>query len=545
MNRAFYARLRAVAVLPALLAAAWVRPALAQFPQWSTFPLQYVDARVTPRGQLRVAFQPSYAHYDTRFDSSGAIQPLGGYLSPDSAGSNFLPTITQAEAAVRRITGDSSYRMNLGKVSLPLDADVRRFPFDFSLGLTSWLTLSVRVPLVKTRVQGAVSVDGTGANVGFNLAASDTAAGKIQNVLSGLGAAITALQGNIDRGDYGCPVSPDCDSKKLLLAEAQAFWSDLTILAGTPGSTNPLPPVAPTAFSIAGTTLLSRLTSLATQLLAAGAGSVPTTFSLPASPLDTAGLQAIMTDSAFGYDLLRLATPRRTYTFGDVEASLRIGLLQRERLRAVLTAGVRLPTGQRADPRHLFNLGTGDHQLDVEGGVELAWEPGALGLSGTVVYTHQFSDQLPMRWAPPEQPIAPIAYLYTTDRQLGDVFRAAAYPSLRLSEGFRVYGSVYYYHKAADSYSLPAAVTPVPGTPTAQDVARGSGGQALSIGGGIAYRNTRPQRDTTGTKTALPVEAGLSYQAAYSGSGGLVPQSTMLNLYLRVFYRLWGKAGGE
>jgi hypothetical protein len=193
----------------------------------------------------------------------------------------------------------------------------------------------------------------------------------------------------------------------------------------------------------------------------------------------------------------------------------------------------------------VFNLGTGDQQLDLEGGVEFAWEPGALGLSGTAIYTHQLADQLEMRWATPERPIAPIAYLYTTDRKLGDVFRVAAFPSLRLSEGFQVFGSMYYYHKGADSYSLPASVDPVPGTPAAAELARGSGGQALSFGWGIAYRNARPQRDTTGTKTAMPVEAGLSYQATYSGTGGLVPQSTMLNLYLRIFYRLWGKAGGE
>lgn len=544
MNHPTCARLRAVTVLPALLATAWARPAAGQFPQWSSFPLPYVDARVMPRGQLRVGFLPSYAHYDTRFDSSGTIQPLGAYFSLDSAGSDFLPTIAEAEAAVRRMTGDSAYRMNLGKVSVPLDADVRRFPFEFSLGLTEWLTVGLRVPFVKTRIQGLASVDNTGANVGLNLAASDSAGGKIQSVLSGLSAAIALLQANIDAQFYGCPSSADCDSKRALLAEAQAFLSELTVLAGSPGSGVPVPPVAPTSSSTAGSALLSRLNGLASQLLAAGAGVVPTTFTLPATGLDTAGLQAIITDSAYGYDMLRLATPRRTYTFGDLEAFLRIGLLQRARLRAVLTAGARLPTGQLADSRHPFNLGTGDHQLDLEGGVEFAWEPGILGLSGTAIYTHQLADRIEMRWATPERPIAPKAYLYPTDRKLGDVLRAAAYPSLRLTEGFLVYGSVYYYHKAADSYSLPATVDPLPGTPAAADVARGSGGQALSIGGGIAYRNIRPQRDTTGAKTALPVEAGLSYQAAYSGSGGLVPQSTMLNLYLRIFYRLWGKAGG-
>ena len=100
--------LSASAFICAALTLGGARSAAAQFPQWSTFPLQYVDARVLPRGQLRVGFLPSYGHYDTRFDSSGTIQPLGYYLSPDTAGSNFLPTISGAETAVRRLTGDST-----------------------------------------------------------------------------------------------------------------------------------------------------------------------------------------------------------------------------------------------------------------------------------------------------------------------------------------------------------------------------------------------------------------------------------------------------
>jgi hypothetical protein len=63
----------------------------------------------------------------------------------------------------------------------------------------------------------------------------------------------------------------------------------------------------------------------------------------------------------------------------------------------------------------------------------------------------------------------------------------------------------------------------------------------LSLGGGIAYRAVRVRRDSTATETSLPVEAGLSYQVAFSGSGGLVPKSTMLQLYLRLAYRLFGK----
>jgi hypothetical protein len=114
------------------------------------------------------------------------------------------------------------------------------------------------------------------------------------------------------------------------------------------------------------------------------------------------------------------------------------------------------------------------------------------------------------------------------------------YPSLTLSPGIRVYGSAYYYHKGLDSYALAAGASPAPGSPTPAQMASGSGGQALMLGGGIAYRAVTAQHDST-TTPSLPVEAGLSYQTTFSGSDGLVPKSTILNLYLRFYARLWGK----
>ncbi len=545
MSQPIRTRIGVSAFIGVLLALVNAGTSAAQFPQRSTFPLTYVDARVLPRGLLRIGFLPSYAHYDTRFDSTGTMEPLGRYLSPDTAGSNFLPSLAAAEAAVRDLTGDSTYRMNMGKVALPLDADVRRFPFDFSVGLTDWLTLGVRVPLVKTRVQGVLALDTANANVGWNQAAiaagNDAAAAEILELFAELDDAIAYVQDSIAQGGYGCPSSPRCAAANAALVQAIRLRDNLAALTGATGTAGSLPPVAPLASSSAGTAIRQAISMVAAKLASFGAGTInPAFLVLPGSQLDTAGIQTIVTDSAFGYDYrLPLATPKRVYRLGDIEAFVRIGLLRGSRLRAVLTTGVRLPTGYRQQPYHVFNLGTGDKQLDLEGGVEVAWEPGRLGLSGTAIYTRQFADQLPLRWAPPERPIALAAYQYLTDRQLGSVFQAAIYPSLTLSEGFRVYGFAYYYHKTADSYSLPTSVTPVPGTPAAQDIARGSGGQSLSLGGGIAYRATRPQRDTTGTRTALPVEAGMSYQAAFSGSGGLVPKSTVLHLYLRFHAKLF------
>jgi hypothetical protein len=83
-------------------------------------------------------------------------------------------------------------------------------------------------------------------------------------------------------------------------------------------------------------------------------------------------------------------------------------------------------------------------------------------------------------------------------------------------------------------------VDPLPTTPSPEELARGTAGQSLSLGGGIAYRAVRVRRDSVVTEIGLPVEAGLSYQTTFSGSGGLVPKSTVLHLYLRLSYRLFG-----
>ncbi len=60
----------------------------------------------------------------------------------------------------------------------------------------------------------------------------------------------------------------------------------------------------------------------------------------------------------------------------------------------------------------------------------------------------------------------------------------------------------------------------------------------LSLGGGLYYHQERGQRGAT-----LPVQAGVDYRAAFSGSGGLTPMSSSVNFYLRLFFRLLGSRG--
>jgi hypothetical protein len=95
-----------------------------------------------------------------------------------------------------------------------------------------------------------------------------------------------------------------------------------------------------------------------------------------------------------------------------------------------------------------------------------------------------------------------------------------------LSPAFSVFGSAMYYRKGSDAYGGPAG---------AEILSSETVMETLSFGGGIAYRAASNQRTAT-----LPIEAGLNYHAAFSGSGGFTPKTSGLNLYLRLYYRLFG-----
>ncbi len=99
------------------------------------------------------------------------------------------------------------------------------------------------------------------------------------------------------------------------------------------------------------------------------------------------------------------------------------------------------------------------------------------------------------------------------------------YPSLRLNPAFRVYGSAVYFRKGRDRFSDGSGQSVEP-------LERKTKMEALSFGGGIAYRSARTPEDPR-----LPIEAGLTYRSTFSGSGGLTPKANDLVLYLRLFYQ--------
>jgi hypothetical protein len=504
---------------------------------------QYLDARLIPRGVLRFDFSPRYSNYDRRFAmgnpfvSDGDPEPLGTDLTASAVGSNLFPTLGPAEEAIRSLTNNDAYGMNVGAFETIRDADIRHFPFGFAFGLFERVTLRVNLPIVTTRSQVTFTSDSTDANVGWNLANENygdaTTAAQAAALVSEISAAVAEVEALIAGGSFGCPTSTTCDQARASVSRAMALLDNLMALTGI--GAGDVVPFAPLATSAAGAAILAEIGTVASELAALGAAPVTTTLPLPLSKLSAADIN----DRLLGgpdFDASPIDFNRQT-KLGDIEVGARFGLLTGSAVRAVLATTVRLPTGRPSSADNFVDIGTGDGQTDLEVGLEAALEPGgSVGISFGASYTLQMPHNLTRRITTPDAPLVPISRRVLVQRDLGDVLTVSAYPTIRLSDVFRVFGSVHYYRKAKDDFSL--AGSPNGALPDVALLAVETEQRALSFGGGIAYRS-----DRTSTGRALPIEAGLNYRSAFSGSGGLTPKANTMQLYLRLFFRINGERG--
>ncbi|MFQ5550101.1 MAG: hypothetical protein ACE5FJ_02560 [Gemmatimonadales bacterium] len=511
-------------------------PATAQIP----------DARVVPKGVLSVSFAPEYKNYDSRFALNSAVvpdgkeEPLGADFTVAALGANLIHTLRAPTEALRTFLADSTFNYDLGALTTDLDADIRRFPFDFQLGLTDRLTVRATIPIITTRVNSFVTLDSTNATAGWNPASLASGAGgvtAIQNLMISLATAVGFVESQIAAGAYGCPTAPTCADAVAALFRARALSATVAVVTGveTMGVTGELPPAVPLSTSPAGQVLLAELAAVESQFAALGAPPFLGGLPLPSGRLAADNLDQILVNSEFGYSAFPLATTKLS-RLGDIELGVRYQIASGDALRALVFSTVRLPTGTLDSPRHFLDISTGDRQTDIVAGIETVYAaPSNIGFAATASYTLQLSSSRSMRVTRPDQPLAVAADEFSVNRDLGEIFQFSFHPWLRLGEGVRAYTSVSYYHKGSDVWSA-ANGLPTLSLATAEDLGLESSNTSWSFGGGLSYRSTRSGRD----RPELPIEAGLSYLSVFSGSGGLTPKFNRLNLYLRLYYRIFG-----
>ena len=313
-----------------------------------------------PGGVVRLELDGSLSTFDQRF-RAGQLEGYGADLSSPALGSNRMPLLADAEARIGRIIGNIGYRINLGGLSTDAQADVGTGTLGVSLGLTAGITVFGKIPLVRSRVVSAYSLDPASSDAGLNPGEETQLP-----FFAEMDAAVATLTARLAAGDYnGNPAQ--LALAQSTLADATALRGDLFGLLADPATASP---AVPTETSAAGTALDARIVALQTTLSTGlGISGFSLTPNLPASALTEAEFLEMVASPRLS---LRLDESSVTFR-GEAELGTALTLIDRwDRdtgrggLRVAVSGLVRLPTGSRDRTDHPLDIGTGDGQTDVQ-----------------------------------------------------------------------------------------------------------------------------------------------------------------------------------
>jgi hypothetical protein len=483
------------------------------------------------RGKLRLDITPYWLSYDHRFGlgvpgyADGAPVPINLDFQAESLGVASLPFLQPLQGNIQAASGLSGFSLNLGRTRTAMNASVRTIPIGLEYGISRKLAIGVTVPIVRSRVDVNFAVD-TATGKRSNVAFADTAA--VSPFRTQVDAAIAALQQQAAGGPPSLRAS--AESALARLQPFQYLAHALFLPLSGPG---------------AGDSITSHLASteasystLASQYASGGVTLPPLTagLALPDSATSRADLERFFSDSTLPMAGDTLGTIVRT-GIGDITAHATYQFLDGPRFRGQLVVTARFPTGGTPYSSSFLDLGTGTHQLALEGAVAGDVLLGSSFLvHGVARLGGARADNLERRVTPPDLPFAPISQLAMVHRAPGSWFGFEVAPTWMLDDAFSLRLTYSYFNQGQTHYTY---VNPA-------DSARVEYGasvldqytdQRLSRIGGAVTFNTLP-RYLAGT-ASLPYSLTVSYENTVWGRGGWVPQASVLRIQLRAYIRLF------
>jgi hypothetical protein len=484
-----------------------------------------------PRGHIRLEVGADFSTVNGEF--FGGLQPFRNDWNAE-LGSAFLPELADADARIRSLTGDASYRLSAGRSSVVASTSTGAAVLSAAIGVTSRLTLFGTMPFVRARSQASLRLDSTTADAGFN--PSDptfgNSADRTQTNLffAQFDAALLNLANKIANGDY---TNPDTLAlAQATLTAATAFRGDLRALLIDGATASPFVPLAT---STAGTAILGAVDGYGATFTALGAGSVTADPALASARLSTDQYRGFITN-AFGPVAGFYLGDQKIQRPGDTEVGAVYTLIDRwgERrpaFRLALTGLVRLPTGLLDQSDDFFDLGTGEGQTDLEFRAAADFATGIIGgrLSGS--YNRQLPSEIQRRVYAPSQPLAYRYRVATVERDPGDEFTIGFEPWLRLAPGFAATFGAFYLKHGEDGVSYTGSA--VPGV-AASDLAIDTDRSATALQGGLTYSSFSGVQ-----KPGVPIEARWAFRQMVAGSGGRVERTRTIWFQVRAYYKLW------
>lgn len=522
---------------------------------------QIDNAEPVRAGTLRIGLGGDWAHWTDRFGRpnpvnptlrDGAREPAGAYFASESLGTSRVPLLVPAELELRAVTGLGGYAINLGNASLRLDASVRSTPLRLDYAPSRRFGLMVAVPLVRARVSVSLRGPDTSnvaslGNVGLNpaLAVPATYAAFRSEVEN----ALTALATQAASGPPALRATAQAvyDEYQPILCGMYALAGGSAATASSPCfratalEQSPILPVDTTAAGDSLTALLMRsqfdYNTLRTMYQASGVGipAFTAAFALPGTPLDAAGFSQVF--SAVGGQLASDSLSEVVRTgIGDLELGAWFQLAESPSWRSQLQVLVRLPTGKTDDAHNLVDIGTGDHQTDVEitsrNDVLLGRR---LRLHVAARYGIQLADELERRVTPWYQPIAGPGSAALMRRNLGDYLGIDVAPHWRLDESFELGVRYSWFRQGATTFayanSTDEALIGLP----ASVLGEATGISRMRAGFGITYSTLRRYFDG---RARLPLRVSWTYQNTVWGRGGQVPAAGVVSLQVETFLKL-------
>ena len=508
------------------------------------------DAQPMRGGSFRVSIGADWQHYTERFGSptplnpglvEGAREPLGFYFGADSFGVRQLGFLTPVQDQIRTLTGLGAYDLNLGRTRVTLDASVRRQPIRIAFAPSTRLGFQVNVPIVRSRMSVFLAAPDTTAAARGNVGTPTVA---LDNFRLQADAAINALVQQAASGPAGLRAQAQAE-----LAALQPFLCGLSTLGTTSGNDATSPcfggsarsPFLPLATSEAGDSITTRLgraqtsyAALRTQYAAQGVTLPPLTelYTLPTVALDSTAIRSLLQDAGpLGAD--SVAEIVRT-GIGDIEVGGWLQLMDAPGWRSQVSLLVRLPTGKMDAPGNFVDIGTGDHQTDVEVGFrnDIVLSR-SLWLHAGGRYGVQMADQLVRRVTPYYLPYATAASEAGLDRDLGDYFAIDVAPNWQLDESFGVGIGWHYYHQGATTWSYTNAADEATIGLPASVLGEGTSQSWMRVGAGVTFSTLN--RFLAG-RAKLPYRVTWSYNSTFTGRGGQVPKAGVMRVEIAAYF---------
>jgi hypothetical protein len=509
------------------------------------------NAVVLPRGVLRVGLGGELSLFDERYSSDaggaalGTVVPFRGELA-GTLGAGQLGLVGQLESRVRALTEQPGLTLALGELAPRATARRITVPLRLELGVGGRLQLSATVPYVQTRVVVFPDVTPTG-NVGLNPAIADAElAARTTALLSQFEAASGQLAAALAACGADPASSPACSDPDAALstdAAAQAFASALAALYLPEAGGSPLVPVAGSdaAAAIAQRIADYRAAYVELGVTAIGEGTGPA----HAAPPTASDVQRLLQEPAFGLGYAPFRS-RSRYGIGDVEVGAKLMLLDGfgadpaiasaitpgVRLRAAMTALVRLGTATTDDPDDLVDIGIGDGQHDLELGVVGDLAIGRAFVSAAARYGVQLADQVELRVPTAVgEALVPAAQRALVDRDLGDYLELELTPRMSIGEFISVGAQYRYRSKASDAYTLP-------GTGAVDALATGTEAYEHRAGLGITLSTLSAWARG---RIGAPMDVSYLHSRVVAGGGALTNRAARDEVAVRLYLGLFGR----